>query len=221
MTRAAVLWTGGKDSFQALCSAREHLEVSRLVTFTADPPERFLAHPAECMAAQAEALGITHQCVPLSTPLEQAYERAIDELVAEGIEVLVTGDMDRVDGHESWIEARAQGRCGVERPLWGVDRIAFLRSLVEGGTRALITLARRGTPAEALVGRELDQGLVDLLAEHHGQNGFDACGENGEYHTCVLEGPGFRFGLTLSGVRTVTTGNYSHVQFDEVGRAYP
>ena len=63
MKRAAVLWTGGKDSVMAWLDARQRLCVDRLVTFVPEPRRPFLAHPIEVMAAQAEALGIRHQVV--------------------------------------------------------------------------------------------------------------------------------------------------------------
>ena len=218
MKTAAVLWTGGKDSMLALLAVRRRLRVRCLATFTPDPPHPFLAHPLESMVAQSASLGMEHRVLPVRPPLEAAYEAAIDTLAAEGIEVLVTGDMDRVDGHESWIVERSRGRVEVERPLWGADRRATLRSVVELGLRVVCTLSRDDSFDPPIAGRELDGDLVEELVRRQGVSGFDACGENGEYHTCVLDGPGFARPLELAGARVVAAPGFHHLAFDGVRR---
>ncbi|MEL6428130.1 MAG: hypothetical protein AAFP22_13615 [Planctomycetota bacterium] len=216
MQNAAVLWTGGKDSCLAVLDVVERMNVTRLVTFAPDPPRPFLAHPLETMAAQAAALGIEHTIARLAGPLLEAYERAIDALVDEGVEVLVTGDMDRVAGHDNWIEERARGLVEVERPLWHADRIGVLRRLSKLGLDVVCTLARKDAFEESIVGRRFDAALIEELTARHGVDGFDACGENGEYHTCVLDAPGFAAPLRLEGTRLVETDEFLHLAFDGV-----
>lgn len=221
MKNAAVLWTGGKDSTLALLAAREHLRVTRLVTFVPDPPRPFLAHPVAIMEAQAEALGIPHQCAALRPPLAGAYEDAIDALADDGVEVLVTGEMDRVAGHDNWIVERARDRVEVVRPLWNADRLAVLGRLLGQRMQVICTLARRAAfPRSAfshpVVGRTFDADFVAELSRRHGVDGFDACGENGEYHTCVLDAPGFEGPLRLEGTRIESTDEFDHLRFDDV-----
>ncbi|MEM6672296.1 MAG: hypothetical protein AAF726_05600 [Planctomycetota bacterium] len=218
MRNAAVLWTGGKDSYLSLLDVRERMSVTRLVTFAPDPPRPFLAHPLETMAAQASALRIEHEVARLRGPVAEAYEKAIDDLAERGIEVLVTGDMDRVAGHDSWIEERARDRVEVERPLWGADRIGVLRRLIAKHVDVVCTLSRKDAFDEPIVGRRFDAALVDELAQRHGRDGFDACGENGEYHTCVVGGPGFAEPLRFTGVRVAETDEFHHIAFDGVER---
>lgn len=215
-SNAAVLWTGGKDSCLALLDVRDRMDVTRLVTFAPDPPRPFLAHPLETMSAQAAALGIEHVVARLKGPLVEAYERAIDALVEDGIEVLVTGDMDRVAGHDNWIEERARGLVDVERPLWNADRIGVLRRIVDLKMDVVCTLARRDAFPAPMVGRRFNATLVEELAARHGVNGFDACGENGEYHTCVLDAPGFETPLRLDGTRILETDEFRHLTFETV-----
>ena len=215
----AVLWTGGKDSCLALLRVRERLDLRCLATFVPDPPRPFRAHPLATMRAQAAALALPHRLLPVREPFAATYEAGIDALAAEGIEVLVTGDLDRVAGHPSWIVERAAGRAAVERPLWEEDRAAVLRELVERGVRAVITLAPAGGVGAEYVGRALDAALVEELIARHGEEPagggppFDACGENGEYHTCVLDAPGFARPLALVDPRAETRGEYRQLVF--------
>lgn len=212
----AILWTGGKDSVMAFLEVRERLEVTLLVTFVPEGEPRFLAHPLECVRAQARALGLEHREVVVRAPFEQGYEAAIDALADEGIETLVTGDVATVDGHDNWIVERARARVEVVRPLLGRPRGRMLRALVDSGVRAVCTLARRDAFDRSVVGTVLEGAFLDELRERDGVDGFDACGENGEYHTCVLDAPGFAFALALEGPRVERTGELEHLGFDSI-----
>ena len=203
----------------ALLAVRERLDVRCLVTFAPDPPRPFRAHPVASMVAQAEALGIEHRLHPVSAPLEASYERVIDGLAAEGIEVLVTGDIDRVEGHDSWIEARARDVVQVERPLWNAPRGRVLESLLEEGVQVLCTFSRDDAFPAPLAGNLLDAERVAELLARHGIDGFDACGENGEYHTSVLGGPGFRHDLRWREPRLVAGPGYHFLDCAAVERA--
>lgn len=191
--RAAVLWTGGKDCTLALIRSGEAgLETGALVTF-APPGAAFRAHPLGVLAEQAAALGLPHRVVPIEAPYDVAYRRAFEALFAEGFTHLVTGDIDRVAGMPNWVRQCARG-LGVEvvTPLWGGERGALLADVARRGLRAVISCVRPPLPPE-LCGRALDEdALRDIRAA-----GADLCGENGEYHTLVLDGPGFRWPLTL------------------------
>ncbi|MEM9378876.1 MAG: hypothetical protein AAGB93_02925 [Planctomycetota bacterium] len=212
------MWTGGKDCTLALLAARERQSIACLVTFVPDPPRPFLAHPLELIRAQARALGLEHRALPVAAPLDRAYEDAIDALVSDGVDALVTGDMDRVDGHENWIVERARGRVRVERPLWQADRAAALRRLEALGVEAVCTLSRRDRFDAPFAGTRLTPEVVERLVARHGQDGFDACGENGEYHTCVLNAPGFAAPLVLQGAEVVESGDFDRLALGSVGR---
>lgn len=216
MRQAAILWTGGKDSCLAWLAVRDRLDVRCLATFVPDPPRPFRAHPLETMRAQAAALGLPHRTLPVAEPFAESYERGIDVLAAEGIEVLVTGDIDSVCGQPNWMVERARGRVVVERPLWELDRGAVLQRLLDHRLRVVCTLAREDSVAASIVGREFDPALVAELMAWHGRDGFDACGENGEYHTCVLDAPDFAQPLELDHARVMRDGEFRRLTFDAV-----
>ena len=218
MKTAAILWTGGKDSALAMLAVRDRLRIACLVTFVPDPPRPFLAHPIECIRAQAGALGLEHRAIAVQEPLQAGYERAIASLAEEGIDALVTGDMDEIAGHDNWVIERSRGLVEVERPLWHADRATVLRGLLVNGMDVVCMLARNAAFDETIVGRTLDAELVEELIARHGRAGFDACGENGEYHTCVLDAPGFAHALHLNGARVEEGVGFHRLAFDSVGR---
>jgi diphthine-ammonia ligase len=200
---SAVLWTGGKDSALALyrCAA---WGVTELVTFV-PPDAHFLAHDLELMAWQARALGLPHRRVLVDFPYRQGYERALRELLASGIERVVTGDIAQVDGQPNFIASCAESvGMSVALPLWGVDRRQHLRELVELGFDVMLTFVNEPWLDAAWVGRHLDRAALAELDELSRQNGLDPAGENGEYHSMVLGGPGWHSAIEVDG-RTLST----------------
>jgi diphthine-ammonia ligase len=199
---AAVLWTGGKDSALALYRAAR-LNVTELVTFV--PPEaEFRAHDLRLMAAQACAVGLPHRQMIVEPPFDAGYERAFRELRASGIERVISGDIAEVGGHPNFINAPAE-RAGIELelPLWGVDRHAHLEQIIALGFDVLLTYVNEPWLGPEWVGRRLDaQALAELSALSR-DTGLDVAGENGEYHSMVLGGPGWQHALRVEG-RTVS-----------------
>jgi len=147
--------------------------------------------------------------VPLRTARAswEGYESAVIEglkaLRAEGAGAAVFGDID-TEAHREW-ERRVCAAAGLEArlPLWREDRHAVLRDFLEAGYRARIVAVREGKLGPELLGRELDRELVAQIEAA----GCDPCGEFGEYHTVVVDGPRFRQGLDLApGERVLVRG---------------
>jgi len=177
--------------------------VSELVTFV--PPEaHFQAHDLDLMAWQARALGLPHRRIVVDQPYQQGYEAALRELGARGIECVVTGDIAPVDGQPNFISVCAE-RVGmrVALPLWGVDRRAHLQEIVALGFDVVLTLVNEPWLGAAWVGRHLDSAVLREFDELRRVNGLDQAGENGEYHSMVLGGPGWHTTLDVEG-RTIS-----------------
>jgi diphthine-ammonia ligase len=188
-----MLWTGGKDSSLALREAAgDGCTIRCLVTFA--PPEgAFLAHPLRLIEMQAEALALPHHALRITAPYDRSYETALRGLREEmGIDCVITGDIAEVAGHPNWIRERSR-RVGMEvhTPLWGRERGALLRQFLDAGFKAVFSCVDTRWLDESWVGRALDESAVAGLQRVREQNGLDLCGENGEYHTAVLDGPGF------------------------------
>jgi diphthine-ammonia ligase len=197
--KTAVLWTGGKDSALAL-HLSAHLGVVELVTFV-PPDAHFQAHDLSLMTWQAHALGLPHRRVVVEAPYEAGYERALASLRAQGIERVVTGDIAEVGGQPNFITARAaQVDMQVALPLWGVDRREHLRQIVALGFDVMLTFVNEPWLDASWVGRHLDAEALAELSVLSQENGSDPAGENGEYHSMVLAGPGWSSVLQVEGV---------------------
>ncbi|MFM4921046.1 Dph6-related ATP pyrophosphatase [Aeromonas dhakensis] len=199
MSRVIVLWSGGKDAMQALCHAREagH-QVVALATF-APPLPRFLAHPLSQVRRQAAALGLPHLLVTIEAPFDLGYERALTKLKDEWqLDGVVTGDIDSVGGAPNWIRERCRPLgLTVHTPLWQQPREALLADLLARGIVAHLSCVDTDVLTPEWVGRVLDKGALAELQQLAATQGFDACGEQGEYHTMVTDGPGFAAPLVL------------------------
>lgn len=190
--RAVVLWTGGKDCALALLRARRAgLDVDALVTF-GPPRPRFRAHPLPRTRAQTRALDLPHRFLSVTPPYAAGYERHFARLRREGYRAVVTGDIDLVACSPSWISDRARPTgLRVVRPLWRQSRRRLLRALAPAGIRAEITAVRSPYLGPEWLGRVLDPPMIEELLRLASLKGFDPSGEEGEYHTMVVDGPGF------------------------------
>ena len=182
--RAAISWSGGKDSCAALARARESFDVVAMVTMFDEEAARSRSHGLrpEVLAAQADRLGlgrVTGRCT------WQTYDRAFSEalvtLKAEGITHVIFGDI-LFEEHRRWAEGICSpyGMTAVE-PLWGSSTDTLFEEWVASGADAVIVTARAEFLDQTWLGRRLDR---DLLPEFT-RLGVDPCGERGEYHTVV------------------------------------
>jgi len=213
---AAVLWTGGKDSSLALYEATlQGFQVERLITFV--PTEgRFRAHPLEFLNLQAQALGLPHHTVKIKEPYREAYQEAIAALRERwAIQALVTGDMAEVDGHPNWIrECSADSGITVLTPLWGRGGIELLHRFLSYGFEAIFSCVKAPWLTPDWAGRELDAETLAELSALARDGGFDVCGEQGEYHTLVLDGPCFQKRICIDGYQTKTEADLTYVDFE-------
>jgi|GEM_PF-31828 len=198
--KAAILWTGGKDSCIALHETwRAGHQLRALVTFTPENPE-FLAHPLEVIKLQAEALRIGHLQVQITPPYKESYVAQLRELKKRyGIGLLVSGDIDEIDGHASWMEdCCAQAGIELRRPLWKMPREHVFAKAKEYGLHFLLSCVKPPFLEKKNVGSEFYPAAMEELQQLAAKNNFDPCGENGEYHTLVLDAALFRKKLSRS-----------------------
>jgi uncharacterized protein (TIGR00290 family) len=210
---AALLWSGGKDSALALHHARTgppDLEVVRLVTCVSQAYDRVSMHGVRrrLIAEQADALGLpleflvipSHDaaCCPTAQagpgtdfPPNDAYSRsilaALGRLKEDGIEVILFGDIYLEDLRA--YRDRLLGFAGLEGryPLWGRDPAGLFDEFVALGYRAVVVCVDAERLPAGVCGRLLTPAFRGSLPE-----GVDPCGERGEYHTFVFDGPPFR-----------------------------
>jgi diphthine-ammonia ligase len=215
---AAVLWTGGKDSSLALYEATlQGFHVERLITFV--PSEgRFRAHPLEVLSLQAQALGLPHHTPEIKEPYREAYQEAIVALRERwAIQTLVTGDIGEVEGHPNWIRECCAGLdVGVLTPLWDRDGIELLDRLLSCGFQVMLSCVKTPWLTPDWAGRELDAETLAELSALSQARGFDVCGEQGEYHTLVLDGPSFQKRICIDACQTKIEEDLAYVEFQAI-----
>jgi uncharacterized protein (TIGR00290 family) len=210
---AAVSWSGGKDCCLAMHRARASgLEVRTLLAMFDESGERTRSHavPRAVMQAQADALGLELVAPNASwADYEQVFIETLTALRARGIADVVFGDIDLAP-HREW-EEKVCAAAGLRPhlPLWQEDRRALAEEVLSLGYRALVVCTDDRWLGPSFCGRAYDRAFIDGLPA-----GVDACGENGEFHTFVTDGPAFRrpvrAGVAAVDSRTVTFGAQSY-----------
>lgn len=203
--KAIVLWSGGKDCNLALHLAKEKgYEITALVTFYSKSTE-FRAHPKEWMELQSKALGITHILLEIGEPFGENYEIQLRKLKDQlGISVVISGDISEVHGNSNWISERASAvGMNVFLPLWHKDRMEVMELLFRFNFEVILTLVKSPWLNEAFLARKIDRELIEEFRILGKENGLDLCGEQGEYHTMVINGPGYRSPIALNTYQVV------------------
>ncbi|MBA7562821.1 hypothetical protein ES708_04474 [subsurface metagenome] len=191
-------WSGGKDGCLACYKAlTQGYEVSYLVNFISREFRRVSFHGtrARLISQQAKAIEIPlvqYTVLPDMALYEQIFKKAVSSLKRKGVEGMVFGDI-YLQEHKDWVE-RVCGELGIIPllPLWGMAPECVLNDFIKANFEAIVVTAKAGIFAREWLGKKVDYNfLVDIkhLAQ---EKEFDICGERGEYHTLVVDGPLFR-----------------------------
>ncbi len=191
--KAIVSWSGGKDSMLALHEARRDWDIVALLTTVTEGHDRISMHGVrvELLDQQAAALGIPLDKVAIpATCSNECYETRMRAALARhrdaGVRAVICGDLFLQDirryREERLFTIGVQGVF----PLWERHTAALAERFINLGFKGVLCCVDiRALPPE-FAGRLYDrQLLADLPA------GVDPCGENGEFHTFVCDGPGF------------------------------
>lgn len=188
-------WSSGKDSAWALQVLRQsaEYEVTGLFTTINGAFNRVAMHGVrvELLRLQAQAVGLPLYPIEIPYPCsDEQYDYVMTDFVmlarSEGVRCMAFGDLFLQDVRR-YREERMQG-TGIETvfPLWGKPTRSLLDEMLTGGLRSCLTCVDpRVLPAE-FAGRELTLELVGSMPPT-----IDPCGENGEFHTFVFDGPMF------------------------------
>ena len=194
MSGVVLSWSGGKDAAMALAALRaQGREVRSLLTTLSKDDGRVPMHgaPIALVRAQAEALDLPLREVALPARADNAtYARAVlAALAAEraaGADAVAFGDLFLED-IRAWRDALvAPSGMRALYPVWGRDTAPFARRVLAAGVRAVVCSVDVARLDPAFAGRAYD---ADLLADLPPD--VDPCGERGEFHTFVHDGPGF------------------------------
>lgn len=188
-------WSSGKDSAWALHLLRQDpdIEVVGLLTTVNAAFDRVAMHGVRraILEAQAEAAGLPLHVVELPWPCSnETYEGLmgafVRRAVEDGVRQIAFGDLFLEDIRRYREEKLSGSGLKPIFPVWGKDTGALARDMIGAGLRTHISVVDKSKLNATFAGRPFDEAFIADLP-----SGIDPCGENGEFHTCVSDGPMF------------------------------
>lgn len=201
-------YSSGKDSTLAIYKAiKEGMEPVKLILTQNDDPAISWFHGLsdEMVEALQQILNIPiERVVTNSEAYAKDFEEALCKGKEEGAEVCVFGDID-IEGHLEWCSERCKN-AGLEAyfPLWHRNRKSVVLDFINSGFSTYLTVVNTDVMSEKYIGKQLTEEIVKQL-EHEG---VDVCGENGEYHSLVTDGPIFTHSLDVKFGKPEKQGHY-------------
>ena len=188
-------WSGGKDSAMALHTLlqQKHFRIVALLTTVTEGYDRIAMHGVrrELLKRQAESIGlplhevrIPPQCV--NAIYEARMEEALRLFYNQGVRTVAFGDIFLEDLRA--YREKNLARIGMTAlfPIWKRDTRELIRHFHKQHFRAIAACIDTKVLAPSFAGRELDDSFFRDLPP-----AADPCGENGEFHTFVFDGPIF------------------------------
>ncbi|MHA7099934.1 Dph6-related ATP pyrophosphatase [Roseivirga pacifica] len=200
-------WSGGKDSYFAFYRAvQQGYKPKVLLNTLNEYGDKSRSHgiPRELLEQQAKAVGLPIEFIETTwETYEERYIAKLKELREKyAFTHAVFGDID-IESHRAW-EEKVANAANVKAvlPLWQGDRKELVEGMITAGIKTMIVSCRKEL-ADSLLGEVIDGSLIKKFEEL----GIDACGENGEYHTFVLDGPlnGTTIAVDTGSVKTHNT----------------
>ena len=210
----AISYSGGKDSALALYKTikQGHKPVALITTVNVEQ-NRSWFHGIQngllhSVSSSLQIPLIICECTPNN--YAQSFEKSLVKARLMGADSCVFGDID-INGHKDWNEERCQ-KAGLKcvLPLWQQDREMLTRETVAAGFKALIKIVDSKKLEDSFLGQTLTEPLIDKIKA----TGIDVCGENGEYHTFVYDGPIFTSPIAFEIGRIIDFGTHKAIDIE-------
>ena len=208
-------WSGGKDSCYAMMKAVQQGFVPIvLLNMMNENGKISRSHglPLSILKQQAMQMNLPLEAIPASwEDYEVKYIETLKKLKTNyHFEAAVFGDID-LQAHKDW-EDKVCAASGVQSilPLWKQDRLTLVHEMLESGIKTMI-VSCNAQMGEGYLGRIL---TIDLALELQ-EIGIDPCGENGEFHTMVIDCPLFKNAISLPLHTTTIHNNYCFVVWND------
>ncbi len=188
------LWSGGKDSCFACYKAKlQGYQVVSLINFTNYDGNGSLSHglSADIIQRQLRFIGIPFLQKPMSQKnYRDAFQALIQEYkINEGIEGIIFGDI-YLQEHKDWIDkVCAESEVKAILPIWTKDTGGLIKEIIDSGFKSIVVSVKKGLLGKEWLGRQVDHEFIKDLKK---AGDIDPCGEKGEFHTFVYDGPIFR-----------------------------
>ena len=193
-----VSWSGGKDSCLALFRAMSQgYKPKMLFTMFSIENDVSSAHRLneDIIKAQVNALDLESTIGRAKfEDYEAVFVKNLEAFKSQDIQYGIFGDID-LDEHRKWEETVCEkAQMTAVLPLWQEDREKLVKEFIDLGFKAKIVVVNKTMMSPEFLGRYLSHELLEEIEK----TGADVCGENGEYHTVVYDGPLFKTPLNLS-----------------------
>ena len=197
MTQKAIFnWSSGKDSALALykCINSKKYDIVHLLTTVNKKYNRVSMHgvSVELLRRQAENIGIPLIEVALSetTTMEEydnTMRKAMNEIHENGIDISIFGDIFLEDLKKYREDKLSESKMSAHFPLWKIPTDKLIHEFIDLGFKAVISCVNGTYLDKSFTGRIIDDDFIKDLPEN-----VDPCGENGEFHSFVFDGPIFK-----------------------------
>lgn len=217
-------WSGGKDSMLALhhVLSEGKYDVRFLVTTANSEHERVSMHGVrlELMEEQAKSLGIPLHIIRYGSSAtmeeyENAMQQGIRPLLDAGIRTAIFGDIFLEDLKNYRVQKLKEAGVEAVFPLWERNTKELITEFLDLGYKTVLVCTDNGKLDNSFIGQTITPELITRLPEN-----VDPCGENGEFHTFVYDGPLFHYPLQLQAGEVVErsyeseNGNWSFLFID-------
>lgn len=201
-------WSGGKDScFALMQSVTQGYQPKVLLNVLNEAGKISRSHgiPLAVLERQANACGLPLKAISSSwQDYEQHFSTALTELKQQfDLSYAVFGDID-LDAHRAWEEmVCAKAGLAALLPLWKHDRKELVNTMLAAGIETMIVSCNT-LMGERFLGKMLNQEIIQELE----LLGVDVCGENGEFHTLVINCPLFKHRIDVNVVQKIQHNDY-------------
>ena len=199
MKKTFVSWSCGKDCCQAAYKAvQQGFQIVCLLNMVTNDKRRSCSHglPARWIRLQAKAMELPLVQQPTtSSNYEAIYSASLAKLKSTGVNYGIFGDID-FEPHREWI-TRVCSSVNVMPvlPLWQEHQEDIARSFIDMGFEAVVVAARSDLMGPEWLGRKFDAAFLKELSVYDDE--ISPCGEAGEFHTLVVDGPLFKKRLEI------------------------
>ena len=213
-------WSGGKDSCLACYKAMQSgYKIKYLLNFISKEYRRCCFHgiEAKLLKLQAESTEIAliqKEVSPDMKEYEKEFKQAVSELKAKGIRRMVFGDI-YLEEHKGWVE-RVCNELEIQpiEPLWGIPPEEVVKDFINLGFKAIVVSCKADILGEEFIGKYVDNGFLTELKERN----ICPCGENGEFHTFVIDGPIFKKKIEITESQAVFKKGFWEYWFLDIKR---
>lgn len=204
-------YSGGKDSTLAIYRAITHgmIPLEFFTTYNTDRDQSwFHGIPKKMLEKVSNEMGVKISLLKTDGEhYNDNFESKLKDARKQGANACVFGDID-LDEHLKWCTDRCEA-AGIETcfPLWHESRKSLVYEFIDSGFEAMITVIDTSRLPEKFAGKILTKQVAKEIENFNA----DICGENGEYHTFVFNGPLFKSPVKFQAGEIIKHGQYAVV----------